>query len=106
MPLSDFFADHCKKFEREDETEHRLEFTEIHKQYEKIVDRHLEDFIDKEGTSSSDFYAAMKACIKEDEFNSAILEMVLASADYDFFDMLMRARARNGPQGPSKKAGK
>ena len=45
--MEDFFADHCEIFEREDETEHKLEYTKIHKKYEILVEGHLE------GTSSS-----------------------------------------------------
>ena len=32
----EFFAQHCEKFD--DEEENKLEYTEIHKQYEEIVE--------------------------------------------------------------------
>ena len=79
--------------------EHQLEYTEIFQEYEGLVDATLSDFAKSRSLELADVYAFLRKASQEDEFVRAIIDMVLASADYDKFVSYMASRANRTAEG-------
>ena len=63
--VNTFFANHCSEFD--DDGEHKLSYTKIHKKYEKIVEGHLQEFAAKENISQEEMYDRVRHATETNE---------------------------------------
>lgn len=63
--VNTFFAEHCHKFD--DEGEHKLCYTKIHKKYEKIVEGHLQEFAAQQDISQEEMYDRVRQATETNE---------------------------------------
>ena len=76
--------------------EHKLEYTQLHQEYEVFFESKLEKFIINAGTTPEDLYNELKKQIAaEPEGDAAhMVEFLTASADYDVFLSMMKDVAK------------
>ncbi|KAG5191625.1 hypothetical protein JKP88DRAFT_295570 [Tribonema minus] len=94
-----YFRKHAHHFERiaEEKTEeHDLVFQELFQEYLGIFEGTLEDFIEREGATQEQFYAAIRdAQSSTDPSIQLFIRCLLASADYDsFFNVMVKESRR------------
>eukprot|EP00429_Kryptoperidinium_foliaceum_P021580 CAMPEP_0176132830 /NCGR_PEP_ID=MMETSP0120_2-20121206/67306_1 /TAXON_ID=160619 /ORGANISM="Kryptoperidinium foliaceum, Strain CCMP 1326" /LENGTH=214 /DNA_ID=CAMNT_0017468345 /DNA_START=32 /DNA_END=674 /DNA_ORIENTATION=- len=89
------FADmHCDVFEPDQEV-HKLEYTELHKQYLQLFEDKLSAFLNSLGGYTLEhFFAALPKCVKQDSEADMMAECMLCCLDYTFFCQLMCERKR------------
>ena len=75
--------------EKEGELEHKLEYKEIHEQYLKLFEGHLEGFLEKEGVSTEAFYKECADLQETGAGKSWFVDMLLSAMDYKYFFGLM-----------------
>ena len=72
-----FFAQHCDKFAvAGGDDEHRLEWTELHKRYEAILEKHLLGFCEEESLTMDDFMAKVLEAKDDKEARCALWRTV------------------------------
>jgi hypothetical protein len=75
--------------------EHKLEYTDLYKKYEALLEDHLNEFAQQKGyNSGAEFYEALSKAASENERSNKMMQMVLAAADYDKFVNLIRIKAK------------
>lgn len=91
--LDVFFEAHCHHFEVGEE-EHKLVYTKLYKEFEKIVDYKMNDFVRDEGYSSSRaLYKDILESVEHSPRSTLYLNVFLAAADYEKFVKLMQHRS-------------
>lgn len=69
-----FFTTHCYKFDTE---EHKLEFTKLHKKYEKIVEDHLQEFAEQEDITAEEMFERVQACTSQNDLAQLVSHLSL-----------------------------
>jgi hypothetical protein len=94
MKLDAFFDKNTPRMDLSTE-EHKLEYTEIYKDYEALLEDHLNDFATSKGYDSpAAFIEALSKAASENERSDKLVQMILAAADYDKFAALLRIKAK------------
>ena len=96
-----FVRDHLEVFkdstEAKEGDEHPLGYYDAYNEYLRRFERKFEDFIEKEGFSSTEFYKECQEVLEgSDVFGNKrfFVEMFLATTEYENFLCLMRAEVR------------
>lgn len=90
----EWFEGNCMKFEVKKRSEHGLIYTELHKEYESMVETALIEFIAKEGIKDQDeLYTRIFRATKEKKYEATV-NLLLAAADYKKFVALMKRKKR------------
>ena len=90
----EWFEGNCMKFEVKKKSEHGLIYTELHKEYESMVETALIEFIAKEGIKDQDeLYTRIFRATKEKKYEATV-NLLLAAADYKKFVALMKRKKR------------
>ncbi|CAI2380264.1 unnamed protein product [Moneuplotes crassus] len=76
-----------------DMEEHKLEFTDVYKEFQTLFETKIEELVEKSGASSEEFVEALKARSKTDEEVKMFLEIIVSVADYQNFLEMMVAHA-------------
>eukprot|EP01012_Entosiphon_sulcatum_P016399 TRINITY_DN21319_c0_g1_i1.p3 TRINITY_DN21319_c0_g1~~TRINITY_DN21319_c0_g1_i1.p3 ORF type:complete len:116 (-),score=32.77 TRINITY_DN21319_c0_g1_i1:107-454(-) len=93
---NDEFANKIEKFAQEkcevfslDSAEHKLEYTELYKQFKAIFESELEAFVKSKGVEPAEFY---KVCAEENkkEDGNHFFQWLIATSDYEVFVQMMR----------------
>jgi hypothetical protein len=71
--------------------EHKLEFTELHKQFQTVFEEKLNAKLVSLGVEPEQFHAALEA-MKDDESTEMLIQFLIAMTDYDFFIQVMEER--------------
>ncbi len=76
--------------------EHKLEYTELHKEYETFFESKLEKFVLNAGTTPEDLLSELEKQIAAEPQGDAaqMVEFLTASADYDVFLSMMKDVAK------------
>ncbi|KDO20179.1 hypothetical protein SPRG_14527 [Saprolegnia parasitica CBS 223.65] len=80
-----------------DDVEHKHEYKELHDAYLKIFEDRLQGFLEDEGGTTAQFYAACKDILDEKDDHGEyawFVNRLLASMEYKLFYGLMRNEAR------------
>jgi hypothetical protein len=89
--LKDWIKDHCIHFSTPYKEEHFILATEIHKQYESLIEEHLCQFCQEENVNLKVFYATLVQAKTVSGMGKTI-DMLLASASYKKFYKLMHRK--------------
>ncbi|NXF34173.1 CFA36 protein, partial [Nyctibius bracteatus] len=73
----------------DDEEESKLSYTEIYQAYQALVEKLLEDYLKEVGISEEKFQAAFSSPLAKTHTSQAILQTVLAAADFRVFKKMM-----------------
>ena len=84
-PIIEFIDENCIIFE--DSEENRLEYTEIHMKFKKLVESKLEAYIQDLGINQQVFVATCSKAAKK--LHKSILQQILACDDFLLFKQLM-----------------
>merc|ERR1712023_338878 len=80
--------------------EHRLEYTEIHRQYLALLDGHVQQFLQFQGAAEEDFIAALAQVQENGEQEWKPFKALLDKTDYYTFAKMMQVAANGmGVQG-------
>ena len=93
--MDNFFSKHCDAFEPDpdDPQGHKLEYTEIHAKYERIVEAHLRDFVREEGLARpAELYQRLAKVSETNAMAALTVRLVLCASDYQCFVEIMRAK--------------
>ena len=91
---SEWFLQHCVKFDTKKKSEHGLQYTELHKEYELMVETALVEFTAQEGIDDAqDLYERILHAKDDKKFESTV-NLLLAAADYKKFVNLMKRKHR------------
>ena len=91
---SEWFQEHCVIFDVKKKSEHNLAYTELHKQYEVMVETALVEFTKQEGIDDfQEMYMRILSAIDDKKFESTV-NLLLAAADYKKFVALMKRKHR------------
>ena len=75
--------------------EHKLEWTSIHRDYERLLQGILEDFIEEQGLSESRFMKMLEMSKdKASRREKIMLNIILAQDDYEMFVNVMFREAK------------
>ena len=92
--FADWFNLHCVKFNTAKHSEHSLEYTALHREYEHMVEKALVEFTSQEGISDhQDLYMRILRAKDDKRFESTV-NLLLAAADYKKFVSLMKRKHR------------
>ncbi|GBG28785.1 ADP-ribosylation factor-like protein 2-binding protein [Hondaea fermentalgiana] len=91
--IDTFFAEYCSEFD--DDSENKLVYTKIHKKYERIMEKHLQNFRKQEGISEAEFYKRVRKATDQSELSQMIIELVLSCADFECFVDIMRSKRQH-----------
>ncbi|CAM9406241.1 unnamed protein product [Discosporangium mesarthrocarpum] len=101
-----YFRKHAHKFEimAEGKTEeHDLEYQELFNEYLQMFEGSLEDFIEREGSTITDFYNVIRDHQgSTDPQVQLFIDCLLASADYDSFFNVMKKEGRKSLHAKDK----
>ncbi|XP_062934616.1 cilia- and flagella-associated protein 36 isoform X1 [Cynocephalus volans] len=86
-PILDFVEHKCEVFD--DEEESKLTYTEIHQEYKELVEKLLESYLKEIGISEDQFQEACTSPLAKTHTSQAILQPVLAAADFTIFKAMM-----------------
>ena len=90
----EWFEGNCMKFDVKKRSEHGLIYTELHKEYESMVETALIEFTAKEGIKDQDeLYTRIFRATKEKKYEATV-NLLLAAADYKKFVALMKRKKR------------
>eukprot|EP00403_Amphidinium_massartii_P018191 CAMPEP_0178430202 /NCGR_PEP_ID=MMETSP0689_2-20121128/31199_1 /TAXON_ID=160604 /ORGANISM="Amphidinium massartii, Strain CS-259" /LENGTH=155 /DNA_ID=CAMNT_0020052053 /DNA_START=210 /DNA_END=674 /DNA_ORIENTATION=+ len=79
------FADaNCDVFEL-DREDHKLEYTELHKQYQQFFENKLDVFLQSLGYTKAHFEYAFEKRLKTDDDARLMGELMWCALDYEFF---------------------
>ena len=72
--------------------EYPLEYTALYEEFKKLYEGLLEDYIEREGSSTEAFYAELREATERDEDSSEALmgQIMLATTDFDVFMLMMK----------------
>ena len=84
-PIIEFIDDNCVIFE--DAEENRLEYTDIHFKFRKLIETQLEAYIQDLGITQADFVATCGKAAKK--VHRTVLQQILAVEDYLLFKKMM-----------------
>ena len=93
--MDGFFQENCEAFEPDpdDPQGHKLEYTEIHARYERIVEGHLRDFVAREGLArKEELYQRLATVAATNPMAALTVRLVLCASDYQCFVEIMRAK--------------
>lgn len=91
--LEDFFRDNVASFDP-DSDEMRLCYSQIHADYERIMERYLEEFIAEENLTEGELAAALEGASQQNPREAILLKLIIAQTDFLFFVDLMKQKAR------------
>ena len=76
--------------------EYPLEYTTLYEEFKKLYEGLLEDYIEREGSSTEAFYAELREATERDEDSSEALmgQIMLATTDFDVFMLMMKESRR------------
>ena len=92
-----FYKENYESFVSEDDApgEHKLEWTGIHREYERLLQGILEDFIEEQGLSESRFMKLLEMSKdKASRREKIMLNIILAQDDYGMFVNVMFREAK------------
>jgi len=84
-PIISFVEEHCIVFENADEN--RLEYTEIHSKFKKLVEKKLEGYIQDLGISPEDYVLAWSRA--QTRIHKSLLQQIMAVEDFVLFKKMM-----------------
>ncbi|XP_040849370.1 cilia- and flagella-associated protein 36 isoform X2 [Ochotona curzoniae] len=87
IPILDFVEQKCEVFD--DEEESKLTYTEIHQEYKELVEKLLESYLKDIGINEDQFQEACTSPLAKTRTSQAILQPVLAAADFTIFKAMM-----------------
>mmetsp|Transcript_60261 Transcript_60261/g.111753 ORF Transcript_60261/g.111753 Transcript_60261/m.111753 type:complete len:170 (-) Transcript_60261:96-605(-) len=88
------FADaHCDVFDL-DREDHKLEYTDLHKQYNQLFENKLDTYLRSIGYTQAHFEYAFEKRLKFDEEAQFMGQLMYCALDYEFFCQLMCERKR------------
>ncbi|XP_061600763.1 cilia- and flagella-associated protein 36 isoform X2 [Cololabis saira] len=87
IPVTDFMENKCTVFD--DEDENKLSYTEIHKQYKKLVEKLLENYMQEVGINEPQFLQACTSPFAKSQTLQSVFQPVLATDDFQIFRSLM-----------------
>ncbi|XP_036781895.1 cilia- and flagella-associated protein 36 isoform X4 [Manis pentadactyla] len=87
IPILDFVEQKCEVFD--DEEESKLTYTEIHQEYKELVEKLLESYLKEIGINEDQFQEACTSPLAKTHTSQAILQPVLAAADFTIFKAMM-----------------
>lgn len=91
----DWFKTHCIKFDVRKGAEHSLEYTQLHKELEAMIESELATFAEKEGLDRGfDLYSKFLSVKEDNPRMAATINLLLAAADYKKFVAMMRRHHR------------
>jgi hypothetical protein len=93
---ADWFQEHCIKFDvKKNNSEHSLIYSELHREYETMVEAALLEFTAKEGIDNAqDLYRRILHAQDDPKFERTV-NLLLAAADYKKFVSLMKRKHRS-----------
>jgi len=92
--LAPFFEEHYTLFDLTTD-ENKLEYMDIFKKYEALVEAHLERFSKKEGFDrAEDMCRLMKEACSNDKSNQKMVDLLVASTEYKKFIKIMKLKAK------------
>ena len=101
--LEDFYAEYLHEFKISDEELEQqgmpLRWTSIHKQYEALLESYLQEFVDLEGITSNELYAALSRATVTDKRSEVLIKMILSQSDFDTFVEMCRSKLQNQGTG-------
>lgn len=94
-PMAVFFGAHLDDFD--DDDEHKLVYTALHKEFETLLDQALTAFAHEEGFAGPrELYAELQDAVADGGTKAEkMLNMICAAADYGKFVRLMKNKARS-----------
>lgn len=91
--LDKWCSDNCWRFGTDQFAEHELQYTALHKEYEKRVETTLEEFMATERIGTvRDLYSILADAQTHSPTNQRRIDVLLAAGDYMKFVHLMRLR--------------
>lgn len=90
--INGFCSQHCHHFS--DDSEMKLKYTELHKEYERLVEGHLHDFREQQGLGEAELYKRLRACTEGNELAALVVELVLSCIDFTSFVSIMQSKKR------------
>lgn len=84
-PIISFVEENCVIFENTEEN--RLDYTEVHTNFKRLVESRLEAYIQDLGISQSDFVMAQQQASKR--IHKSLLQQILAVEDFVLFKQMM-----------------
>lgn len=89
-----FYEKYYLKFSGDKTEEHKLEWTEIHKEFEKIVDENFAKFAKEEGFESvSDMFERVKNVASQSD-SAKWIKKTIRATEYKFFVKHMHRKSR------------
>ncbi|XP_065183866.1 cilia- and flagella-associated protein 36-like isoform X1 [Sycon ciliatum] len=88
-PIMTFIENNCLEFE--DCEENKLEYTLIHKEYTKLVDLLIENFLRDLGVSVEEFGEACKRMVAIDQGAQRLIEQIVSATEFVLFKSMMVA---------------
>ena len=93
--LEKWCADHCSVFQGDDD--HKLRYTEIHREFCLLFERRIEGFLRDEGYSTVEFWQRLTKAIDDTPLDEdatderLVMETLRAATDYTQFALTMRS---------------
>jgi len=90
-------AEHAPRIDPSlNDDEYPLEYTALYEEFKKLYEGLLEDYIEREGSSTEAFYAELREATERDEDSSEALmgQIMLATTDFDVFMLMMKESRR------------
>ena len=103
-PLAEFAKAHAHLFTGGQGSEHSLRWSELHADYEQVMDGVLEAFLASEGVAAHEFAALLRPHVEAEDARPgggasplevrarAVIELVVRAGDYETFVESMRTR--------------
>ena len=93
--LATFFEEWCRAHAHlidSKQTEHKLVYSSLHKDFLREFEDKLTEFIDSRGSSIDQVYNILRTCAVDSE-HDVFVQVLNASCDYDVFIQMMRETA-------------
>eukprot|EP00193_Tetraselmis_chui_P012235 CAMPEP_0177775466 /NCGR_PEP_ID=MMETSP0491_2-20121128/14133_1 /TAXON_ID=63592 /ORGANISM="Tetraselmis chuii, Strain PLY429" /LENGTH=481 /DNA_ID=CAMNT_0019294069 /DNA_START=352 /DNA_END=1794 /DNA_ORIENTATION=+ len=89
-PLMGFIDEKCAVFDTEEEN--KLEYTQIHHEFQEVVDELISDFLEELGVSAEQFADTVASNVANEKLNSFVLSSILTVEDFVQFKAMMVKR--------------
>ena len=93
--LEDFFSTHVDKFSGNKDEEHKLEWTDMFKEFEGILESHFNTFATEHGfEDTSDLFSMIADTTLTDSRSNKFVKKIVRASNYKGFVRLMHRKAR------------
>eukprot|EP00873_Tetraselmis_striata_P029776 jgi/Tetstr1/450040/TSEL_037087.t1 len=89
-PLMGFIDEKCAVFDTDEEN--KLEYTQIHHEFQEVVDELISSFLEEIGVSAEQFASTVADNVSNEKLNSFVLNSILTVEDFVQFKAMMVKR--------------